>query len=574
MPPKPISRMTKALINEATLEMDVRLEHAERQLTNFLEEELSTAGLGLGDGARAHLDRFRSFLHTFYVAKFGYWPPEDQNNGKPQSSFSMTTFRSMYFDFRSLYEYLVDGQSTNSMESNTLAEGGLCVLQNVMAFDRRNGYTSLEHPRPLLPDVMIPAQRRKSFAARALGGSFSKAARMEKKMAMVEALSAASNSENPTTMKCPLVREYIDFERACALKPEERVSATNARKVRWILVYCVLQTLISATRIPNEVRNTDGVSYNLCCRIPGIPPRTVPGRLKTTTTTLPTLKTLMSGMHGGVDGSAATAYSSPASALPSAESSRSASSLTSSPSSSSSSSSRKTTRLEIRPDTEQAMTRQKNQHRMMMMLSSSSDPNLAVEHPRFCRRSPTFCEILVYGYGNGLNAAQVDVNAHVDADMHTGAHSNDDANRRTFLSSPSLNSTCHSTYRSHISFESSHSTSSSTESTTTSASASTLALALSDDIDRREAGGVEEEEGDNHSSRTSTATATYQPVGEDEQAAAGKEEGRRGGGEGGGPLFHRDTFDQFTFGVRHETETQKREEEGEDEEKKERGITL
>ena len=34
----------------------------------------------------------------------------------------------------------------------------------------------------------------------------------------------------------------------------------------------MLQTLISVTRAPVEVRDTEGVSYPLCCQIAGTPP--------------------------------------------------------------------------------------------------------------------------------------------------------------------------------------------------------------------------------------------------------------------------------------------------------------
>ena len=70
-----ISSLTKALIVRAYLEMDINLSRATAAVREFLLEDLSPANLGLSDGARTHIDRFRTFLQGFYIEKFGYWPP-------------------------------------------------------------------------------------------------------------------------------------------------------------------------------------------------------------------------------------------------------------------------------------------------------------------------------------------------------------------------------------------------------------------------------------------------------------------------------------------------------------------
>ena len=108
-----------ALITRAHLEMDLRLEHAGKALSNFLEDDLSGSYLGLSQDARVHLERFRSFLHSFYVQKYGYWPPpQPKRNCKilPKS-----TYQTMYSEIRNLYEYLVDPRSSDSFENNRQA---------------------------------------------------------------------------------------------------------------------------------------------------------------------------------------------------------------------------------------------------------------------------------------------------------------------------------------------------------------------------------------------------------------------------------------------------------------------
>ncbi|KAF2192632.1 hypothetical protein K469DRAFT_621120 [Zopfia rhizophila CBS 207.26] len=269
---EPISRVTKALITRAYLEMDIHLGHVMVALSNFLEDDMSPTFLGLGDGARAHLDRFRSFLHSFYVEKFGYWPPPKG------SAFSKTLYRSMYFDFQNLYDYLVDMESTDDISSQKPASGGICVLQNVQAFDKRRDFTPLPHPMPLLPEYSAPnrkTQSQKTLRSFTLG---SKQAKTDRYMTTRAALTAATNTRDVSVTGSLLVKEYMRFERQCALNQrEEKVSMADARKVRWLLIYGVLQYLISAIRAPKEVRDTEKPCYPLCCLVAG----TLPWQMRT-----------------------------------------------------------------------------------------------------------------------------------------------------------------------------------------------------------------------------------------------------------------------------------------------------
>lgn len=356
-----LSRTSKALITKAGLEMDIRLDRVGRQLTSFLEYELSGAYLGLGDNARAHLDRFRSFINGFYVVKFGYWPPEPATSLK-HSSFPKTTLLAMYTDFRNLYEYLVDTKSTGSMEQGKPIDGGLCVLQNVSAFDRRHGHIPLPHPLPLLPAVISEPRKGPTFDARKLSRSFAKMAKMEQKLAILAALSSATNTHNPSVMECPLVRAYTRFERESILKAEEKVSATDARKVRWIFVYAALQTLISVTKVPTEVKDTEGLSYNLCCATTNIPPWDTE----------------------------APAEPSNYNKFPSPDSTRPG-----------------TPKLDIRPDTNQLHASSTSTPRR----TSPGPPVPPKDGASSRHRATPFCEILVPAYGNGLNAVQRDMDA-------------------------------------------------------------------------------------------------------------------------------------------------------------------
>ena len=263
-----VSRPSKALMLRAHLEMDLRLEHAGSSLGSFLEEDLSSAYLGLGHEAQAHLERFRCFLHAFYVGKHGYWPPAPLQRNS--AALPKSTYRTMYLDFRNLYEYLVDSGSSGSIQNNRPADGGICVLQNIKNFDTRNKYASLPHPLPLVPELRTMPKPPRSGGMKVIFGK--RQTKFDRRAIALTALSAATNSSSVAVMGCPLVREYLRFEETWTMKESETISCSDARKVRWILIYSILQTLISVTGAPKEVKDTEGVSYPLCCQTAGTPP--------------------------------------------------------------------------------------------------------------------------------------------------------------------------------------------------------------------------------------------------------------------------------------------------------------
>ncbi|KAF2756368.1 hypothetical protein EJ05DRAFT_512042 [Pseudovirgaria hyperparasitica] len=253
-----VSQATKSQIMKTSLEVKVHLERVEEAMGSFLEEDISPYNLGLSTAARDHLDRFRSFLHAYYVRRYGYWPPVSLQ------AFNKELYTSMYFDFRNLYDYLVDTESTESQALLHPSNGGVCVLENVQAFNSRNRYEPLPHPLPLLPEI----PRESSLGGRRnLIGLGSRKNKAEERAAQLRALIAATNSINREATSNAFVREYMYFEKECCERSEERISSADARKVRWLLTYGILQMLIHAIRAPPEVRNTKGVGYSLCCLV-------------------------------------------------------------------------------------------------------------------------------------------------------------------------------------------------------------------------------------------------------------------------------------------------------------------
>ena len=262
-----MSAKSKTLVNRARLEMDIRLDRVNKAVVGFFENEMSGSFLGLPQPARDHLDKFRSFLKAFYTHKYESWPPSDFEEEAVQQDLYSTVFS----DFQNLYQHLVDPESSADMAENDLSQtGGVCTLQNIQAFDKKYSYEPLFQPLPRLPEAFDPAtapqsklQRRMSWNLKQKRRALQEARKAHDKHALITA-----SNRDVLVMDCPLVREYSDFEETTVDDDLAGLTAIEGRKVRWILIYAVLQTFHSISQPPKEVRNTSHLSYSLSCHPP------------------------------------------------------------------------------------------------------------------------------------------------------------------------------------------------------------------------------------------------------------------------------------------------------------------
>lgn len=174
----------------------------------------------------------------------------------------------MYFDLRNLYEYLADKSSEPACMTEIHNDQSLNVTGNLQAYDIKNRYTPLPFCLVLLPDLPETVQSRRS---RWNIFGFGRV-KQEKRLAAFSALKEATNHDDHRVMGSNIVREYLRFERDWTMVEDPTNSCSEARKVRWILIYAMLQTLISVAKVPDEVRETEGVTYPLCCQTAGTPP--------------------------------------------------------------------------------------------------------------------------------------------------------------------------------------------------------------------------------------------------------------------------------------------------------------
>jgi hypothetical protein len=260
--------------------MDLRLDKCGKMLSTFLSSELSDSHFKLSPGARAHLDKFRSFLHSYYVAKLGSYPCLASQSGN--CAFPKSIFKQMRSEFQKLYDFLVDTESFT--ETSPVFRGEVAVLKNIAAFDGRHKITPLTYPLPLLPEVdhnpglstKQPRSKRLSFGTKLF--PHTSKMQLDPRLVTIAALNKATNRRNPNLAECTLVRAYRGFEKECVYPVKsgsaDTISPGEGRKIRWILIYSTLQVLIHATKIPEQVRATQNVPYNICVRTEGCPPWT------------------------------------------------------------------------------------------------------------------------------------------------------------------------------------------------------------------------------------------------------------------------------------------------------------
>lgn len=231
-------------------------------LSGFLGDELSESHLGVPPGLRAHLERFRSFLLSYYTTRFSYYPPR---------VFKPSLCNTMRDDFEALYKLLADDSYSASECLPSVACGGICTLQLVQMFDAKHGYESLDNPLPLLPQFnQKSSSRRMPWRARI------ERLLPDQKLLAHTALIKASNWRDKVFHN-DLVKAYRKFEEdsvytAAKADKQEKVSLVDARKVRWILIYATCQVLRSVTDIPDEVFDAGEAPYHVAISTKYLPP--------------------------------------------------------------------------------------------------------------------------------------------------------------------------------------------------------------------------------------------------------------------------------------------------------------
>lgn len=297
-----ISPITKALVDRASLEIQVRIAQADSRLSGFNFNDMWPAMSSASPPAKLAFDKFQKFLMKHYQSRFGSWPPNT-----PDGRFSRMLYVQLQRDFSALYDYLVDREVSWS-DSNAQThhprqtqsekivarkklvnpkvphwradDDDLHITDMLVAFDERHNYPHIPHPFPLVPLSMGLGQKVKSPTAAgrffqgarrgSVSGSPALASGTADKAAAL-ALSESTNIESllSSSISNDLVDAFAKHEKSVTVA---EVDPHDARKGRWILVYGILQTLATVAVDAPGIRHTDGVDYFLCAKLRGTPP--------------------------------------------------------------------------------------------------------------------------------------------------------------------------------------------------------------------------------------------------------------------------------------------------------------
>ncbi|KAI1193475.1 hypothetical protein F5X97DRAFT_39769 [Nemania serpens] len=283
-----LTPITRALLERASLETQLRVQAAEERLVGFGFAD-SWGPVASTNAARAAAERLQKFLVNHYAKACGTWPPAE-SGARTTDGEAMWLTRNvtqmLQRDFGALYDYLVnrdivwdESEMRSSRKWMMVSESGnksfdadtddLPLTDLLIEFDNRMRFPHIPHPYPLVPDSMAPTvaagardKSKKDKGAKPAADDRT----LERRIQL--AYTEATNIYNLGSefAQSDLIEGFVKFEKT------DQVGAVDpfcARRGRWVLVYAVLQTLASVSVDSPNVRYKEGVSYHLSPRLKG-----------------------------------------------------------------------------------------------------------------------------------------------------------------------------------------------------------------------------------------------------------------------------------------------------------------
>ncbi|KAK7987210.1 hypothetical protein PG988_002198 [Apiospora saccharicola] len=289
-----ITPITRALLERACLECQLRVQAAEERLGDFAYADAWPSSRSIPtDPAKAAADRLRKFIKDHYTSLYGRWPPPASGATTSDGEAMWLTrnvAQALQKDFGALYDYLVnrdivwdESETRPSRKWMMVSVSGnrafdpdtfdLPMTDMLIEWDNRSRFPHIPHPYPLVPESIAPTAQTAS-ATKPKKGDKEKDKNnrggderiLERRVQL--AYTEATNIYNLGSDLIPsaLVDGFVKFEKG------DQVGAIDpslARRGRWVLIYCVLQTLASVSVDSPNVRYRDNVSYYLSPRLKG-----------------------------------------------------------------------------------------------------------------------------------------------------------------------------------------------------------------------------------------------------------------------------------------------------------------
>ncbi|KAK3376606.1 hypothetical protein B0T24DRAFT_526756 [Lasiosphaeria ovina] len=309
---KHVTPITRALLERACLETQLRVQAAEERLAAFQYADMwpgsvattaNTSGPVAAAPAKAAADRLQKFLLQHYTRSFGSWPPLPMPQGNDHSAIgtahggaegeeemwlTRAVAQSLQKDFAALYDYLVnrdivwDGsEARSSRKWMMVSESGnrgfeadtpdLPMTDMLIEFDNKLRFPHIPHPYPLVPESIPPpvgaigsSSSKENLTSGMFGGSRPGAVERRIQLAYTEVTNICILGSEFT--HSDLIDAFSKFEKTDRIS---EVDPSTARRGRWVLIYGILQTLASVSVDAPNVRYKDEVPYHLSPRLKG-----------------------------------------------------------------------------------------------------------------------------------------------------------------------------------------------------------------------------------------------------------------------------------------------------------------
>ncbi|KAF6831451.1 hypothetical protein CPLU01_06736 [Colletotrichum plurivorum] len=288
-----LTPITRALLERACLETQLRVQAAEERLAEFQYGDMWPAGVS--PTAKAAADRLQKFILGHYSRSHGCWPPAP-TSGLPDADgedmwLTRSVAQSLQKDFGALYDYLVNRDIVWDMsearsgrkwmmasekDKGFDADVDVPMTDMLVEYDNRLRFPHIPHPYPLVPESIAPAPSakessmfKKKNGTAANNGGRGGALERRVQLAYTEATNIYILGSDFT--QSDLIDAFVKFEKTDSIT---EVDPAVARRGRWVLIYGILQTLASVSVDAPNVRYRDDVPYHLSPRLKGtrVPP--------------------------------------------------------------------------------------------------------------------------------------------------------------------------------------------------------------------------------------------------------------------------------------------------------------
>ncbi|VBB81773.1 Putative protein of unknown function [Podospora comata] len=316
-----LTPITRALLERACLETQLRVQAAEERLAAFQYSDMwpaavattaSTSGPVGAAPAKAAADRLQNFFVQYYTREYGSWPPPLSPSGgaDPYATamvqgvleeeediwLTRTVAQALQKDFAALYDYLVNrdivwdvSEARSSRKWMMVSESGnrafeadtedLPMTDMLIEFDNKHRFPHIPHPYPLVPESIPPSLNPNKDAPSTSGGGMFGNKSSKKPTATTTRAGALDRriqlAYTEATNICILGSDFTHSNLLDAFSKFEKsdkiseVDPATARRGRWVLVYGILQTLASVSVDAPNVRYRDNVTYHLSPRLKG-----------------------------------------------------------------------------------------------------------------------------------------------------------------------------------------------------------------------------------------------------------------------------------------------------------------